>query len=831
MNKTTGKLQEENSLNGVLADVLAGEKYGFDTRAETSSPGSRKRCDVQVRLKPKDFFYTAIECKKGQDKQQKKKAAQDLKRWWKEDDCWNAIALCYPESLAEISDQRRSDQFRKSHDLCFAKVDKKGEIIANWQMGSLLDLTNLIKDVDSPDTEIITETIQKAILAASAQLSQQTGKSLAEKLQIPWKPKNGGIEQRPARIACLILTNMCLLHDRLHEERIVEGLTPLLKVEEIVDKQTTLFSNWQVIREKDYAPVVDPALLVLDILPRDLRTESCLSKLLEAVRSCAKRLRGLQLDHAGPIYHQLLQTAQYDGSFYTSAAAAVLLAELALPEDKPPTATWSDLNSICKMKVCDPACGTGTLLMSVAHIFEQRCKKFVEKIDQESIDTLYLTLVEDVLHGMDINRHAIHLAACMLTLAAPTIDYNRMCLYNMLHGVMGKDDVRAGSLDILLDKKDFLPTLAMKSKQQRTSAEGYQKETLELNKSCDLIIMNPPFTRNKIRNLFLPKDQRIRIQQHEKDIAERTSPAYRDVIHQAAVSTFFTPIADQLLKANKGTLAMIRATTSCVSTSGEYERKFLTNPKRFQLELVVTSHDNRRIYFSENTDIHESLIIARRPEPDSATKKTAFVSLAENPATSTAARQLGRAIRKALAQEDPTALSDYGNITFRSQNQLKNGCPWNATCFYDQSLAEGADWIAAHSALLALGRQAHVRPAGQGAREIFNLAKHPQNPDFRALWMHKTGRQVTMRTTPDHYLVPKKGKGLRALKYWEQRSHLLLTSRFRVNLTSTPAVFSNEPIIGSAFIPSTPIEEKERLELCKAMVCVVQFDFRHTHLP
>ncbi len=824
-----GKLQEENSLNGVLADVLAGEEYGFDTQAETSAPGSRKRCDVQVRLKHGDFFYTAIECKKGQDKQQKKKAAHDLKRWWKDDDCWNAIALCYPESLAEASEQQRSVQFRKSRDLCFAKVDKKGEIIANWQTGPLLDLANLIKEVDSPDTEIITETIQKAILAASAHLSQQTGKELAEKLQIAWEPENGRNDQRPARIACLILTNMCLLHDRLQGEKIVLGLTPLFKVEKVSDKQQALLADWQMIREKDYAPVVDPALLVLNVLPPDTSTEGCLSRLLEAVRSCAKRIRGLQLDHAGPIYHQLLQTAHYDGSFYTSAPAAALLAGLAFPKDRPPVGNWADIELLRKLKVCDPACGTGTLLMAIANTIEQRYKDAVGA-GQGSCDMLHLMLVEDVLHGMDINRHAIHLAACMLTLAAPKIDYNRMRLYNMLHGVMDNGDVRAGSLDILLDgapflrpvapapKVEFRPPVAPDSKQHRASAEGFKIEEIGLNKSCDLIIMNPPFTRNDIRNRSLPNKQRKLVQQHEGQIAEKTpDPVHREAIHQSTLDSFFTPIADQLLNPS-GTLAIINPFTVCTGAAAKGKRRLLTTPERFQLEIVVTSHDNRRIYFSENTDIHESLFIARRPAPGSAPKETAFVSLAENPATPTAARQLAAAIREALVQNDATGLSDYGNITFRSHEQLKDGQPWNAACFYDQSLAEGADWMAAHSALRPIGEQAQVGPDGRSARGAFVHAKHPQNPNVRALWKHNSDRQVTMRTTPDCYLVSKKKKGRAALNLWKKRGHLLLANRLWLKLTSTPAVFSDNPIIGSAFITVTLAEREKRqsLRLCKA---------------
>ena len=47
----------------------------------------------------------------------------------------------------------------------------------------------------------------------------------------------------------------------------------------------------------------------------------------------------------------------------------------------------------------------------------------------------------------------------MLTLAAPKIDYNKMKLYNMQHGVDDKNNVHAGSLDILTNNASFLPGL------------------------------------------------------------------------------------------------------------------------------------------------------------------------------------------------------------------------------------------------------------------------------------------------------------------------------------------------------------------------------------
>ena len=88
---------------------------------------------------------------------------------------------------------------------------------------------------------------------------------------------------------------------------------------------------------------------------------------------------------------------------------------------------------------------------------------------------LHLGLIEDVLHGLDINRHAIHLAASMLTLSAPKIDYNKMNLYNMQHGVNANGDVRAGSLDILINNAGYLPGFAPDApSQRRAAASGYR---------------------------------------------------------------------------------------------------------------------------------------------------------------------------------------------------------------------------------------------------------------------------------------------------------------------------------------------------------------------
>ena len=801
----------ENAVNAALAGALSAHNL-HATPEQTRSRTGMKRCDVQVRRKHDDRYYTALECKIGQNAPRQKAAVKDAQRWLRQSDCWNAVALCYPKELAEPRETTLAQVLESANDLLMVRVDQGGPT-SRWHKGGLTELAKLADDIGANETYAITDTLSRAIKIASDQISANTGQELADALELPWKLNEERIDPRPARIACLIIANMALLHNRMHSEGVrIPELENLIEINNSQTRQQKLLKNWQRIRAVDYAPVVDPALGVLQRLPTDHLTESLLENLIEHVLECAPRIRGLQLDHAGPLYHGLLQTAKYDGSFYTSTSAAVLLAELAMPNNwLMVQSDWSDVDKLAKLKVCDPACGTGTLLMAAARTIEERYLSAGGS--DKNLELLHLSLIEDVLHGLDINRHAIHLAACMLTLSAPKIDYNKMNLYNMQHGVNANGEVRAGSLDILVNDETYIPGLAPDTTQSRATAEGYKYEVPRLGGLCDLVIMNPPFTRNDIRNLSLPDKERELVQKHEIRLAQNTPDTeHCKAIHQSTIGTFFTPIADLLMNST-GSLAMVKPYTLCTNASGKHERNLLTDPKRFHLELVVTSHDNRRIFFSENTDIHECLIIARRPTPESKTSPTAFISLAENPASASEAHYLAKAIRQALSG-DTSLLADYGTITWRSFEQLRNN-HWNAACFYDQTLADAYDSLLQNKALKNIRCSANIEPDGRAIRGAFTKVRQRQNPDFRALWSHKSSRQVTMSTGPDEFLVPKPGKRDYASKLWEMRSNLLLVNRMRLNLTKTAAVISSTPILGSAFVPVTPNGGNNEA-LCKA---------------
>lgn len=795
---------QENALNSALASTIS----SFDMNAipeETRKGHGTKRCDVQIRDRHNDQYFTAVECKIGQSSNQKEAAIKDAKRWLDQPDCWNSIALCYPSNLSTETQIDSRVAIEKSSDLLMVKVNQVGTA-TDWHKGNVEDLVKLASDVGANQTYAVTSILRRAVISASEKIGEVTGRELAKKLQLPWvTKKNSKIDPRPGRIACLIIANMALLQNRMIDsEKPIPGLQKLIVIRHASNKQVALIDNWNRIREVDYVPVVDPALAVVYKLPSNHHTETILETLIEAVLNCVPLIQGLQLDHAGPLYHSLLQTAPYDGSYYTSTSAAVLLAELAMPPNwSNIDNAWRDLNKITELRICDPACGTGTLLMASARTIEQRFRSAGGA--RGDLPVLHLSLVEDVLHGLDINRHAIHLAASMLTLSAPKVDYNKMNLYNMRHGVDSEGKVYAGSLDILVDEAEYIPGFAPERVgQRRMTPSGYSEAKPKLKGLCDLVIMNPPYTRNSIRNLSLPDSEQKKVQQHEVELAKKTSDSvHRQAIHQSTAFTFFAPIADRLLN-REGTLAIVQPFTACTGSAASGYRKILTDPNRFKIELVITSHDNRRIFFSEKTKIDESLVIARRPTSDNLNKSTAFISLGVNPSSASEAYFLAEAIREALNQDDQNLTENYGTITWRALEQIRDH-PWNATCFYDQSLADIYDSLLDCSALKPIGNLASIEPAGRRTQDAFRKATIRQIPDRRALWDHKSARQTRMRTEPDEFISAKSNKANYAEKLWEKRSNLLLVQRMRLNLSQTPAVYSNDPILGSAFVPVSPV--------------------------
>ena len=407
---------------------------------------------------------------------------------------------------------------------------------------------------------------------------------------------------------------------------------------------------------------------------------------------------------------------------------------------------------------------------------------------QSDSDPLHLARVEDVLYGLDINRHGVQLAACNLTLGNPRVDYRRMNLFTMRHGRQEDGTARAGSLEFLAtarDRRDIASLAVPLPFTEELKAERAEPGAApgdSLTGLFDLVIMNPPFTRNDIRNRQYRREDRRLLQKREIEIAafllDRDPTAFR-AIDQTGVRTFFSPLADALMKKASAALASVVPTTALTSASGSLEREFLA--ERFQIETIVTSHDPERISFSENTTIHESLVVARRPEQERA--PTRFVSLARMPRDTHEAILLSDRINRG----EP--LGNWGTEHLWPWPRVRAG-EWTAAQFFDVKLAHAIHDLAAlaETLLVPVGDLCRIEPEGRRVRDAFVREASPDAP-WKApiLWDHSTQVQVTMEGEPDVFGTPKPGRVRCAGHLRAKSSRLLIVNRLRTNTVRVSA--------------------------------------------
>ena len=220
-------------------------------------------------------------------------------------------------------------------------------------------------------------------------------------------PEDDGGAKGICTVAALMLCNACLLQRRLRDEPEMKTIMRLDKVAGASNLREVLEIAWESILEKDYAPVFRPALAVLDALREGKAIDDAIRIVAECANRVADSLSDLGYDHAGPLYHRILGSAKSDGAFYTNNLSAIMLARLALAES---FIDWSDPEAVANLRIIDPACGTGTLLMACLETIKARVAGFGEMSSEER-NTLHKRIVEDVLCGLDINQHGIQLAA------------------------------------------------------------------------------------------------------------------------------------------------------------------------------------------------------------------------------------------------------------------------------------------------------------------------------------------------------------------------------------------------------------------------------------
>lgn len=817
----SGETVREEAVNTLLAEAL--RECGIAARAER-----RGRLGVpDVRVNLKTGAPVILECKWAGA--EGPLAEQLDRRLLTDSGVLAYVGVCYPERLKLVNDI--SAALASADDLQWWLHGSRGKAIQERRLrsGSVSQLADhlfsMAMDLEGVDRVTVAAGVIGYALEQSAKQIAQHARVARSISDIIAKTDQENDRAKALRIGCLVLFNALAFQDRLS---VINGEVPTTK-EAWRQGISGLRAAWGYICDRiDYVPVFGLAAQILDelIIGSGELQAAAITPLIKAVDD-THTLAGHDL--SGRLFHTLLSDAKFTGAYYTSVPAATLLSRLVF-HNWPPHVEWSDHEFPASLNIADLACGTGTLLMAIAAEAERR---HLEAGGQQAA-ALHKAMVEQAIHGYDVQLSAVHFAATSLAMLNPNIQFDRMNLYVMPCGSDGAK-VSLGSLDFLGNDEVAVqfalsPDIAGGIIREAAKVYGNGSQTVANSETVrlpilDLAIMNPPFTRSGFGNLLfgsLPAAERGKLQQELKDRLKS-----RPATATAGLGAAFVAAVTPKLRPGEGRLALVLPATVCTGPSWEQTRALIEQD--FTLNMVVSSHDPRRYNFSDSTDLSEVLLIATRRAGNGKANKdregrTVFVNLWQNPDGIVDAHQTAQAI----AATAPANFEDSGTALLEV-----DGWHIGELVSMPESGIIGRQWFGVQFArgdvLRAAGRlldYGEVRVPG-----IPNTAKVPMTqlaelgqigPDSRRLDdgfvktrsitayplvdRHNTDERKSLACSPNAYLAPlaiprgKQNPGY-GLRLWEQAGRLLIAARYWVNTSRVLAMRSDRDVLGRMWWP------------------------------
>jgi len=384
--------------------------------------------------------------------------------------------------------------------------------------------------------------------------------------------------------------------------------------EEKIRRPSDLLQYFEPVLKRDYSSIF--GFDVASRLPDD--ATEVVKKVVMVVKALAPEK--IRHDLLGKVFHELIpfEIRKAVAAFYTNNEAAEILAQLAI--DKPDA------------KVMDLAVGSGTLLVAAYRRKRELLQKVKGTIELED----HKRFLEQDLTGIDIMPFAAHLAVVHLSFQALLYETEkvRVAVWDSTELKPGqtipaisselKAAYRRPTLDMFA--KGVFPEEAYVTKGTIT-LEGVGGERIPLEQA-DLVIMNPPFTRQE----RLPTDYKIAL--------EKRLQGYEKYLHgQLGLYGHFIFLADRFVK-DGGKIAFVLPATVLRVKSAKGVRKLLT--EEYCIEHIITAWE--RAAFSEGAQFREILLVAEKTKPQRVSRCT-VTSLKKLPRSVEEAKEYGQKIK------------------------------------------------------------------------------------------------------------------------------------------------------------------------------------------
>ncbi len=644
------------------------------------------------------------------------------------------------------------------------------------------------------------------------------------------------------RIAGLTLANAMVFQEVLVQyDPQVQRLRQILESPDIV---SAFADHWKYILEHiNYYPIFNVAHQLMVTLPSDPDTEKAVRTLARAALDIVQQRAAMHHDLMGRVYHRLLAEAKYLGTYYTSIPAATLLLKIALAPDRW-SQDWSDLGQLSTFGVGDLACGTGTLLMAAAEaITSNYFRACAEKHGPRYPDRLSQVLMQDVIFGYDVLASALHLTASTLALRMPEVTFRQMHLWTL---PLGGRHHRLGSIEFL---KDFQVPISADlfggsmAPGQVTGAGDVRRQYAHI-RDLDLCVMNPPFTRSVGGNLLFGSLPEVERRAMQKELAKLLRIPRVLASSTAGLGSVFVATGDLHLKRG-GRMALVLPKALLSGVAWQETRRLFR--QKYQLEYLIVSHDPERWNFSENTDLSEVLVVARKLENPNgnheASGNVVCVNLWKNPRTDLEALTIARSLNMGEPPDVeqgqgalPLAMGDahMGEAVSVPWTSIRDGL-WMPPCAYAQSdllraalhLSQGSLWlpgrgVAGNVSLCHLGQLGELGPDVRDIHDGFRLATGRTKTAYPAFWSHDAASVTTIAQGPNSYLSPlhraKAGRSLRdATVLWPRSGRMLLVERTWLKTQRLAAVRLKDPVLSNVWWPLALQSQSEEDEKALAL--------------
>ena len=397
--------------------------------------------------------------------------------------------------------------------------------------------------------------------------------------------KDKEVAKRQAiNLASYLLLNQILFY-HIFRERTKRDIPELQEVANVRGIQ----SYFDEITRIDYQSIY--RVNILGHIPENQYVLSTLNEVIKAIK--VLRVEHITHDLAGRFFHDLIpfEVRKVLAAFYTHPASAELLAGLTI-------GSWNET-------IIDPACGSGTLLVSA---YKRKMRLYEKLHGFQKINQIHKKFLENDITGIDIMPFAAHITT--LNLASQDIEQET-------------NTVRIATIDSL--------SLSDVMKTKKFKEEGYRisSYTREIQKSIDqsqggtvirkdgsvslkgkgqgfmltpveTVIMNPPFSdREK-----MPEYMRINLK--ENDTLTKICG------NQVNLWGFFIALSDLMLKHN-GKMGAVLPINVGRGEATEAIRNYLL--KNYRIKYIVKAVKD--LAFSEGAQFRDVLLIAEKAKPHS----------------------------------------------------------------------------------------------------------------------------------------------------------------------------------------------------------------------